>query len=158
MAYVEKTPPKAETSETIKWKFLVRDQTIKGTIGKPVSASTNKVESFTSWRQDVSGDYAVRTCVGSRFLLRPRSEEVKPQEGIGTIVTAVSCLQVASKWLAVPKGSTSPSRDRVAHLLRNPPWILERCIERESEVLVVLRNCMFKMNEGVESMGILGCV
>lgn len=104
MAYVEKTPPKAETSETIRWKFLVRDQTLKGTIGNPFRACTNQVESFTSWRQDVSGDYALRTCVGSWFLLRPRSEEAKPQEGIATIVTAVSCLQVANKWLAVPKG------------------------------------------------------
>ena len=75
-----------------------------------------------------------------------------------TIAIAVSCLQVANKRLAVPKGSTMPSRARVGHSLRTPPWILERCTERESELLVVLRNSVFKVNDGVKSKGVLGCV
>ena len=75
-----------------------------------------------------------------------------------TIIIAVQCLQVVNNWLAGPKGSTNPSRARVGHLLRTSLWILERCIERESEVLVVLRNSVFQANKGVNSKKFGMCV
>ena len=47
---------------------------------------------------------------------------------------------------------------RVGHFLRTPPCTLERCIERESEVLVVLQNSVFQANEGVKSKKFGLCV